>query len=366
MDEFEAILTELGISHYFNEFIEQGFDSWDKIVDITELDFDALDVKLGHRRKLQRKIANSTGRSPNRALAPHTRNTPNDARLTEEQRAINVGKHTGTSNGPQGLKRRYRWHPKPDENAPERPPSAYVLFLNRVRDELKGRNLSFTEIAKLVGENWRSLLPGEKESYVRQARYAKEKYTAELSEHKKTSQYREYSQYLVEFKARQSAKQRVDDYQLGRHTTARREPADPAPASTSQWLTHSRRPPVLIVPADQPAQHHLRMASIDDGPLGCMYLPARDPLNLIEAPRYPSGTGQGPPPPSISVLRSGSSQFTGSSIPFPRRRALEATYDRALPIPSRSPHTSLGSYDNQIPPSWAASLSGAKDAIDTG
>lgn len=68
----EEIFGELGISQYLDAFIEQGFDNWDTILDITESDLyaspkghvlcddgllsnqfrcrDALGVKLGHRR----------------------------------------------------------------------------------------------------------------------------------------------------------------------------------------------------------------------------------------------------------------------------------------------------------------------------
>ncbi len=206
MTDLADIFAELGISHYLNDFLEQGFDTWDTILDITESDFDALGVKLGHRRKLQRKIANSRGLSSDRALAS-PRNTPSEDR-PEEQKAISTkaeakdGAVAGA--GPHGAKRKYRRHPKPDENAPERPPSAYVIFSNKMREELKGRNLSFTEIAKLVGENWQNLSPGEKEPYEQQAFSAKEKYNNQLAEYKKTDRYKEYSQYLADFKARHS------------------------------------------------------------------------------------------------------------------------------------------------------------------
>lgn len=73
-----------------------------------------------------------------------------------------------------------------------------------MREDLKGRHLSFTEIAKLVGENWQNLSPGEKEPYEQQAFTAKERYNSELTEYKKTQSFKEYSQYLIEFKARQS------------------------------------------------------------------------------------------------------------------------------------------------------------------
>lgn len=206
MTELDNIFAELGISQYLQDFLDQGFDTWDTILDITESDFDALGVKLGHRRKLQRKIANSRGLSSDSALASSSRNTPSDDRHGDDQ------KHSGgkgdAKDGPHGAKRKYRRHPKPDENAPERPPSAYVIFSNKMREELKGRNLSFTEIAKLVGENWQNLSPAEKEPYEQQAFSHKERYNNELAEYKKTNQYREYSQYLAEFKARQSNQQR--------------------------------------------------------------------------------------------------------------------------------------------------------------
>lgn len=101
-------------------------------------------------------------------------------------------------------KRKYRRHPKPDENAPEKPPSAYVLFSNKVREEVKSENLSFTEIARLVGERWQKLNPAEKESFESHASALKETYNAQLSEYKKTDVYKEYSQYLADFKAKHS------------------------------------------------------------------------------------------------------------------------------------------------------------------
>lgn len=73
-----------------------------------------------------------------------------------------------------------------------------------MRDELKGRNLTFTEIAKLVGEHWQNLTPAEKEPYESSALKAKEKYNHDLSEYKKTAEYRKYMVYLADFKQRQA------------------------------------------------------------------------------------------------------------------------------------------------------------------
>jgi len=76
-----------------------------------------------------------------------------------------------------------------------------------MRDDLKGRNLSFTEIAKLVGENWQALSPNEKDPFEAQAFAAKEKYNSEMTEYKKTEGYKNYAEYLIEFKEKHPSQQ---------------------------------------------------------------------------------------------------------------------------------------------------------------
>lgn len=71
-----------------------------------------------------------------------------------------------------------------------------------MREELKGRNLSFTEIAKLVGENWQNLTAAEKEPFEAQAQAIKDKYLSDMAEYKKTPMYRKYQLYLQDFKAK--------------------------------------------------------------------------------------------------------------------------------------------------------------------
>ncbi|KAI1026245.1 hypothetical protein LB504_011210 [Fusarium proliferatum] len=189
--DLESILAELGLSQYLGAFVEQGFDEWDIILDIQESDLDALGVKLGHRR---RRIANARGISPSVSLVTPVRPTSEDAKSDSVQ-----PEPTRTELPPEGhgvAKRKYRRHPKPDENAPERPPSAYVLFSNK--------------IAKLVGENWQNLNASEKEAYESQANADKEKYHRDLMEYKKTADYRKYMQYLHEFKEKQAKRTQAD------------------------------------------------------------------------------------------------------------------------------------------------------------
>lgn len=80
-----------------------------------------------------------------------------------------------------------------------------LMTVVEMREDLKGRNLTFTEIAKLVGEHWQSLSPAEKEPYETQAMKAKEKYNKALAEYRKTPEYRKYAQYLQEFKQKQAS-----------------------------------------------------------------------------------------------------------------------------------------------------------------
>ncbi|TGJ82562.1 hypothetical protein E0Z10_g6233 [Xylaria hypoxylon] len=208
MNFLESVFGELGISQYLGVFVGQGFDSWETILDITESDLDALGVKLGHRRKLQRRIANYRGLAPDVSLVSQARTSIEDAR--HDLNRTDVGR-TDVKTEPIVAKRKYRRHPKADEHAPERPPSAYVLFSNKMREDLKGQNLTFTEIAKLVGENWQNLGRLEKEPFEKQANEAKEKYSNSLAEYKKTADCRTYNEYLHEFRKRQAAQSQEKD-----------------------------------------------------------------------------------------------------------------------------------------------------------
>lgn len=77
-----------------------------------------------------------------------------------------------------------------------------ILTQAEVREDLKGQELTFTEIAKVVGERWQILPTGVRETCELQANAAKEKYYTELAEYKKTAEYAQYQEYLVEFKAK--------------------------------------------------------------------------------------------------------------------------------------------------------------------
>lgn len=140
-------------------------------------------------------------------------------------------------------KRKYRRHPKPDENAPERPPSAYVIFSNKVREEVKDQSLSFTQIAKLVGDRWQKLDPAGKEPFEAQANAAKERYNIQLSTYRKTDSYKEYMQYLSEFKTKhgqptEQKRPRLEPESSGSFVSARSMEINPD--TVSSHSTHVR------------------------------------------------------------------------------------------------------------------------------
>ncbi|KAM0690309.1 hypothetical protein Q7P36_009076 [Cladosporium allicinum] len=207
--DFYETLNRLGLSQYHDSLVQEAFDSWDILADITEEDLDAIGVKLGHRRILQRAIAEYRKEGAQTAPVVELPTEPKH-RAAKSDGSISIPITTEplpVSNGasraqPTGSKRKYRRHPKPDDNAPDRPPSAYVLFSNQVREHLKGKDLSFTEIAKTVGERWQVLAPDEKATYESRSQAMKDHYYAQLAEYKKTQEYSQYQDYLADFKAK--------------------------------------------------------------------------------------------------------------------------------------------------------------------
>ncbi|OBT48623.1 hypothetical protein VE00_00781 [Pseudogymnoascus sp. WSF 3629] len=300
MTELAAIFDELGLTQYLDSFLDQGFDTWDTILDITEPDFDVLGVKLGHRRKLQRKIAATRGISHAQALASPKRGTPSlEDKQSEDNKGATPrsdGKDGNASTQPSG-KRKYRRHPKPDENSPERPPSAYVIFSNKMREDLKGRPLSFTEIAKLVGENWQNLTPSEKEPYEQQAFAAKEKYTVELAEYRRTEGYRTYSEYLMEFKAKQLQLQESNQEALNENS--KRPKLENQNTNSNSTTTKSSTASSLSREASLDSR--TRVPSL--GPIPAPWFPAETALQASLPPSTKAQTSPGGPSTALPGYR---------------------------------------------------------------
>lgn len=72
-----------------------------------------------------------------------------------------------------------------DPNAPKRPRSAYILFCNDKRAEIKKANpeMKMPDIAKKLGEMWRSLKDKKKQPYLEEATKDKSRYDTEMGEY---------------------------------------------------------------------------------------------------------------------------------------------------------------------------------------
>jgi len=146
------------------------------------------------------------GISPDRPIRSSPRDTTNEGLPDLEagaQASSNSTKSEAATTS--GHKRKYCRHPKADGNAPEKPPSAYVLFLKQVQGEVKAESLSFTEVARLVGKRWQKLDASQRELFESHAGALKENYKSDLTGYMRTDTYKAYTQYLAEFKAKNAA-----------------------------------------------------------------------------------------------------------------------------------------------------------------
>ena len=204
MADLELTLLWLEMPQYFDRFLRAGFDSWGTVLEITEEDLESLGVELGHRRKLQREIANTRRLSQDPAFVTPLYDIPFEERSSGSLSgsASVQDDHPTAAPG----KRGYRHHPKTDPHAPERPYSAYNMFSNQAREELKNHGLSFSKMAKEAGDRWHSLSPEERDYWDQKAAIPWKKYKSDLAEYQLTDDYTKYKGYATEFKAAQKAK----------------------------------------------------------------------------------------------------------------------------------------------------------------
>ncbi|KAI7890919.1 uncharacterized protein EV154DRAFT_509989 [Mucor mucedo] len=357
----DTFLSQCGLSEYFETFIEEGFDRPESLMEITETDLIQMQVKRGHRRLLQRAVANAKGipTSVPLNITPINNNsnksdvTAGDSRFRvplyeqqQQQQGYNNNKkplqpnevmdvslqllagtassssgssssatntspastNTSTSSPSLNLqqqqqqhiqqqqqqsqppntthamteyfpsagtmthsaqsgmssteeeavtsdnvhrlwKRKYHRHAKPDTNAPLKPPSAYVMFSNDVRAELKQQNKSFTDLAKIIGDRWKNITPEEKELYEVNALRSREDYLKQMEEYHKTESYRKYQQYISDFKTENEAAARP----VGRPRKRHRRDGDKY--GSDGTVSDSTKPKRASSISSQPEEH---------------------------------------------------------------------------------------------------------------
>ena len=109
MAELGPILGRLRLLHYHDRFVGEGFETWDQLCDITEADLEALDVGLGHRRRLQREIANALRPSDQRLSVQLSPSIPAGDLSIGRSNIIEAD-----DSGTERVKRKYRRRPKAD------------------------------------------------------------------------------------------------------------------------------------------------------------------------------------------------------------------------------------------------------------
>jgi hypothetical protein len=232
--KMKTVLKRLGLEQYEESLVENGFQTWETVTQISESDMSEMGFKLGHRRKLQRAITNEKNRRSTNEPLCFAANLPSSRRGLPV-----IGQHSTEDQTPPVLiaptKRQYRRRPQADGNAPRKPKTAYVLFGEHVRRDPEVSFLSFAEIAKEVGKRWASLSRDERvNTWEKPAVDRMERYSVELEEYKKTKNYHSYQIYLEDFKRGQ---QKKESGSLLNETTL---PATTSTASTTSLASRSR------------------------------------------------------------------------------------------------------------------------------
>lgn len=91
---------------------------------------------------------------------------------------------------PKGRKRKPE--NKQEIRQPKAPATGYVIFLNERRKDYK--DLRFTEVTKLLGNEWSRMSVAEKKKYLDQAEVEKKRYREELKTYRQSEAYRQYLQ----------------------------------------------------------------------------------------------------------------------------------------------------------------------------
>ena len=190
-------LSHLGLGEYFETLVSHGFDTWDSLAGISEETMAELGIRLGHRRKLQREIASYQGQPRTQPLYSPLAIDGGLQDGGEEPKSPHAGQNElETKTEPTKLKRRYRQRRRKDPHAPQKPSCNYVLFGNFLRQQPDVAQLSFVEMAKLVGERWKRLSPEDRATWTSTAVEQKSRYITELAEYQQSKEYQHYQDSL--------------------------------------------------------------------------------------------------------------------------------------------------------------------------
>ena len=164
----------MGLSQHFNLLMSNGIDSLAKLLNITDESMNTMQLQDDHRETILRAVT----------LAKLIKGTLSQS--------LSEGRDNDSF---RSEKRKYQRHPKKDSNAPQLPPTAYVVFSNEFREKHVVDQAAFTEIARAVGQAWKSLPSEERNRRETEARVAREEYRRALEAYKQTDSHKEYIAY---------------------------------------------------------------------------------------------------------------------------------------------------------------------------
>jgi predicted DNA-binding protein YlxM (UPF0122 family) len=83
--------------------------------------------------------------------------------------------------------------------------------ISDIRKQYSSQGLSFAEIAKRIGVDWQEMSDDIRDRYLTRAADEKQKYEMKLRIYQNTDAYRQYNQYLSNFKAKLSEKIKTEN-----------------------------------------------------------------------------------------------------------------------------------------------------------
>lgn len=111
---------------------------------------------------------------------------------------------------PSDSKKKAKWPAKSkrrkrarDVNAPEKPLTGYVRFLNDRREAVRAANptANFSDITKILANEWSKLGPQEKQKYLDEAEKDRVRYSKEMEQYQQTEAYKMFTKKQHEKKA---------------------------------------------------------------------------------------------------------------------------------------------------------------------
>ncbi|XP_048473147.1 high mobility group protein 20A isoform X6 [Rhincodon typus] len=133
-----------------------------------------------------------------------------------------------------------------DSNAPKAPLTGYVRFLNERREQLRAQrpDVPFSEITRMLGNEWSKLPADDKQHYLDEAERDKERYMKELEQYQQTEAYKRFSQKADDKRHTKGLSQdegsRTNNFSVPEQTELKDRSVLDIPIFSEEFLDHSK------------------------------------------------------------------------------------------------------------------------------